>query len=610
LGYLSQMVAEYSDTLTEDINEDLFDRRLGKQVYQFIIDDLKSIEMLPGIHLSHVEYITDPSKLDVRLNRKNIKSKKILKQKLEKLIPIQLTAFDALKFRINIQGFEDKETGLNYVENLILIPKYIDRYHFLVNGNKTLVMFQVVDNAIYNQKGDIILKTRIPGKLSKEKRKKVVLTDITTLVEYKIDIMMIDLFKKKFTPLFYYIAKKGVLETIEYFGYTRFMDIVVEPRNPELFHYFKINSNIMVEVEKELFTADSFFRTFVAMFTTVFNTRNRIEDIYDDDNWTKRLGSLFTSSTKNQPNKGLDVLKSFKNVLDATTQRILRIDDRDKGDIYAVVRWMMREFNNLRNADNNDLQNRRIRSNEYIAAYFGLILKDKVNYALNLKPYDPMKLGRVFKFDEYVLFKSLFGGLKACPLFRYNMDINDLQALNGLKYSVTGIQGLPSARIKDDQRDLYPSHLGRFELNAISPSSPGVSGMLTPFCKIYGEGYFGDASNAAKSQYEGKFRKRVKEIKSDEVRYASLKLHQKAAQAEHARRRWIYKHSDMRNERGFIRIVRPIHIRSIRGFISIATRLRYIPYGRNERGFIKLTRKNNNRPRIIRKLRPIRVFLK
>lgn len=594
MGYLQKMVASYSDTLTDDINEELFDRRKGKQVYEYIIDDLRSIEMLPNISLRNIEYITDPSKLDVRLNQNNIKSKKIIKQKIEKLIPIHQTAFDALKFTVQIGPKHS-------VENLILIPKYIDRYHFLVNGNKTLVMFQVVDTAIYNQKGSVILKPRVQSEFTRNNKKRVTLMDSVTGETFKVDTMSINVFKKTFDPLYYFVAKKGVLGTIDYFGYSRFLDVVTEATNPDLFYYFKINSNIMLEVEKKLFNMDNFFRIFTGMFIGIFNSRNKIDDIYNQEVWVKRLGSLFTSSTKNQPNKGVDVLRSFKNVLDATTQDILRTADKDKHDIYAVTRWILREFNTLRNTDNNDLKNRRIRSNEYIAAYFGRVLKNKVNYALNMGQFDPDKLMKIFKFDEYVLFKELFGGVRACPLFRYNMDINDLQALNGLKFSITGIQALPSKRIKDEQRDLHPSHIGRFELNAISPSSPGASGMLTPFCKIYEGGYFADDSTVWKGNYEKKFKKRIKEIKSDEDRYLILRAHRQRAKHTHDRRQWAFSYSAIRGEDGYIRIRRPKYVRNENGYIKLTLRPQFIPYVRNDKGYIELKRRTNNRPRIVPK---------
>jgi len=602
MGYLEKIVANYSDTLVDDINDELFDRRTGKQIYEFIIDDLKSIEMIPNVYLKDVEYITDASKIDVRLNRRIIKNKKILKQKIEKLIPIQYTAFDALKFTLTI----NRRT---LVENLILIPKYIDRYHLMFNGNKTLVMFQVVDNSTYNIKGDVILKTRIPAKLNKEK-KKIELIDIPSEKEFNFNnILMIDLFKKKFNPLYYFVAKKGVLDTIKFFDYKKFIDITETVRDSELFYYFRINSTLLMEVEKNLFKEDSFFRMFILMLMDIFNNRTKFEDLYNNDFWIKRLGSLFTTSSKNQHNKGLDVLKSFKNVLDATTQKTLCVSERDKDDIYAVMRWLLREFNELRNLDNDNLENKRIRTNEYIAAYFSNILKDKVNYALNMKPFDENKLAKIFKFDEYVLFKSLVGGTRACPLFRYNIDINDLQALNALKYSITGIQGLPSARVKDEQRDLYPSHLSRFELNAISSSSPGVSGMLTPFCAIYGDGYFGKPILNSKT-YETRLHKKIESIKTDTNLHESIEQHFEKAREFHDKMRFYFRYKVFRNDNGYITITKPEHIRNASGYIGIETRLKFLPYVRNEAGFIKVIRQNNNRSKIVPKKRPQRIVLK
>lgn len=578
INYLGQMVAEMSDKMAADVNEDLFDRRKGKQIWEFIAEDLKSIEMLPDIFVRDIEYIRDPSKIDVRLNMRNIKNKKIIKNRIEKLIPVQQDVFDAIKFTVDI-------VGGSKVENIILLPKYIDRYHFLISGNKTLAMFQVVDNATYNRKGEVILKSRIQLRLSKEdKRKRFHLICVESGKEFKISNLIVNLFKKKFNPLFYFVAKKGILGTIDFFGYTKFLNVVTEVKNPDLFYYFKINSNILLEAEKNLFEEDPFMRTFAGMFIQVFNTRNKIEDIYDDELWVKRLGSLFTSAPKNQLNKGYDVLKSFRNVLDTTTQNALRIDYKDKADIYCVLRWMMREFNELRNMDNNSLFNKRIRINEYIAAHFSRFLKDKVNYALNLKPYDKEKLSKFFKFDEYILIKTLFKSKKPSPLFRYNIDINDLQALNGLKFSFTGIQGLPSDKVKDEQRDIYPSHLGRFELNAISSSSPGISGMLTPFCKIYDGGYFGESQTIEKP-YVKKLQKRIRQIEENEELNQKIEEHYNSIQEEHERRKFDIKYRDLRNERGYIRIVRPVYNRT-GGFIRVERRLDPSSYVRNSRGFI------------------------
>jgi len=596
MNYLSQMVATMSDTMTEGINEDLFDRRQGKQIWEFIAEDLRSIEMLPDIFLRNVEYVRDPSKLDIRLNIKNIKNKKILKNKIEKLIPVQPDVFDAIKFTVDIAGGQK-------VENTILLPKYIDRYNFMISGNKTLAMFQVVDNATYNRKGEVILKSRVQKRLSREeKKKKYSLLCVETGQEYKISNLNINLFKKTFNPLFYFAARRTILGTIDFFGYTKLLNVVTEVKKPELFYYFRVNSNILLEAEKTLFDDDSFFRTFIGLLAQLFNTRNKIEDIYEEEVWVKKLGSLFTSAAKNQLNKGYDVMKSFRNVLDATTQNALRIDYRDKADVYCVLRWMMREFNELRNMDNNSLANKRIRVNEYIAAYFSRYWKDRVNYALNLKPYDKEKLARIFKVDEHILIKALFRGKKPSPLFRYNIDINDLQALNGLKFSYTGIQGLPSDKVKDEQRDIYPSHLGRFELNAISSSSPGISGMLTPFCKIYEGGYFGD-SQAIEKPYVKKLRKRIKEIKINEEVYGVIKAHYKTLEEEHDKRRFAVKYRDLRNERGFIQIVRPKYIRNENGLIKVDRVVNPASYKRNAKGYINVYR-NFQLIRITTRIKP------
>lgn len=581
MSLMGKFTAIMSDTMVTDVNEELFDRRITKQIWEFIADDLKSVEMLPDVHVKNIQYIRDPSKIDVKLNHKVIKNRKILKNKIEKLVPIQQDIYDAIRFDIEIRGGQT-------ITNTILLPKYIDRYHFMIGGNKTLVMFQVVDNATYNRKGDVILKSRIQAKLSKDKAK-LLLIDVEGGKSFKTSSLQIDLFRKKFNPLYYFLAKKGMLGTIKFFGYQRFLDIVTEVKDPEHFYYFRVNGNMLLEAEKTLFDNDGFFRTFTGMLSQIFTARMTIEDIYQEEVWLKMLGSLFTTSAKNQINKGADVLRSFKNVLDSATQNTIRQDYRDKADIYCVIRWMMREFNELRNMDNNSLDYKRIRTNEYIAAYFGKFLKDKVNYALNMRRDDKDKLARIFTFDEHILIKALFRGKKACPLFRYNIDINDLQALNGLKYSFTGIQGLPSDKVKDEQRDVYPSHIGKFELNSISASAPGITGMLTPFCKIYDGGYFGEAKTIVKP-YEKKLRKNIKAIRDNSELYSVLKQHANLADNVHTKRLSSLRYQDFRNDSGYITLTRPEHERNAFGYITLNS-LRLRDEGsfiRNRAGYIEL----------------------
>ena len=51
-----------------------------------------------------------------------------------------------------------------------------------------------------------------------------------------------------------------------------------------------------------------------------------------------------------------------------TTKNVLMLPDYHKDDIYALLRWAMEHFQELRLKDNLDLANKRLRCNEYIVS--------------------------------------------------------------------------------------------------------------------------------------------------------------------------------------------------------------------------------------------------
>ena len=57
-----------------------------------------------------------------------------------------------------------------------------------------------------------------------------------------------------------------------------------------------------------------------------------------------------------------------------------------------------------------------------------------------------------------------------------------------LRYTLHGPAGY-SKNVSVEQRSIHPSYTGRISLVASSPGSPGTSGTLVPFLKLY-NGYF------------------------------------------------------------------------------------------------------------------------
>ena len=62
----------------------------------------------------------------------------------------------------------------------------------------------------------------------------------------------------------------------------------------------------------------------------------------------------------------------------------MKLKEEDKHDMYAVLRWMLRAFNNLRMKDNLSLDNKRLRCNEYIASLLTKEFSRRLNRIITL----------------------------------------------------------------------------------------------------------------------------------------------------------------------------------------------------------------------------------
>ena len=133
-----------------------------------------------------------------------------------------------------------------------------------------------------------------------------------------------------------------------------------------------------MEVNKELFLKYSYVKSVVGGLIAVLGDHFDIENIKDQDEFIKRLTPSGTLD------KGLGNLTSFNRMMDKTTRKILQTDEFHKDDVYAVLRWIMIEFENLRMKDNMDLENKRLRCMEYVASLLTQEFSYKLNGIINL----------------------------------------------------------------------------------------------------------------------------------------------------------------------------------------------------------------------------------
>lgn len=421
----------------------------------------------------------------------------------------------------------DTKTGLpeqteGEVDVLIMLPRYVNKYYFRIQGNYYFPVFQIVDGSTYNNKTSnntktqsITLKTQfMPIKVYKEY---YTLQDIDG-TEHKCVLYTSYVFTKKSDTMKFILGRYGIygaMELLELSGIfitedprinpndiphgrgrrkttpdIDYDNIVVEPpMDPTYYYNFQDNKRkIIVSVPKEIFDRDNMTQCFV--YTLLKNVRKyvKLEDIFDPRYWNRSLGGDFLSATLD---KGIPVLDSLESIYDIKTKECIKLPEEDKCDTYHILRWMMREFNYLRDKDNLDISMKRPRlADEYIPAMYAMKLSRGI-YRISDKGKNVSfkDVTRVIDTNPSFLIKNI----NSPNLVNYVDLVNDNDATLALSYTYKGISGIgdqgSSAAVPIIYRSVHPSHLGRVDLDSSSASDPGLSGTICPMAPIYDDSF-------------------------------------------------------------------------------------------------------------------------
>lgn len=492
---MKDFIAEYCKKYEERINPDLFNRTFDRPLVDYIIDTCKNLEVLPAIKLESWEYITDQTQIHTAVNKRLVKDPKIKNTKsLESLTTLNETLYDllVLHFRVAVKGQEAKIT------RTLRVPKQYKGHYYMRGGKKVLLLIQIVDNSTF-VKGNILnFKTTLyPVKLFTTKIK-LKFTDGEILPVPKFNI---DLFKKVTNPLLYYLSMYGIEKTLDMFGLANIISVVDDVLDEDHYRYLKINDGLYLEVHEKGFYAHEFIGKFVGtLYDALITDKSKVQfaDVYELDYWLGRLSEVF--SKKRNVDKGDRVMISFKKITDPYTKARLKLRKFHKKNTATLIRWMMCNYEELLKKDSNDLANKRMRANETQAYFFDSYITRNVYSLLNTDNPPFEKYVRLLNsINENTLLRSSHGaGGKSSPtsMFRYER-YNDFDAIELSRFTLKGPTGLNGGKKKTSlrYRDIYPSHLGRLDINVCSSSDPGLTGYLCANVKFDKQGYFNSDEN-------------------------------------------------------------------------------------------------------------------
>ena len=507
----AQFMRQFNETHREEFNPELFERdneeiveAIRQVVYSCQRDKYYTLKVLS------FEAIYDYEEIYNTLRNYEEKQKKKNSKVENSYDFINIRDTDIILIRVEwlvrhngVERVEDNGNTYEVVnpeevlEVLIAVPRFRRKYYFRISGNYYATIFQIVDGSTYNNStasnskvDTVTMKTMfMPIRIFRgfnEKMRPIGLNDKGELV-YGKEIKAIEyqsiIFNNTVNVIYYILAAYGLYGTMHFLQ----IDCIRITREPIIANdwYCFEKSGVYISCYKHCFDNDPMVQSFVA--TIYDGIRKELPDInmiFDQRYWLENLGMAFKNATIE---KGLFVLDSIDGIYDNITLRDLHLPMQDKENIYCVLRWLMREFSNLRVKENVDVTTKRIRIADYIAAVYAA----KLNRGIH----------RISDLGTRVTLKKVIQAIRTSPMYvvsnistesnlvSYRDLVNDLDSLTALKYTYKGISGLgeDGASIQPIYRYVDPSHVGILDLDASSASDPGMSGMICPMAKLYGE---------------------------------------------------------------------------------------------------------------------------
>ena len=402
---------------------------------------------------------------------------------------------------INLKDSEVKLLIVNYFIQLkdkseklsviIAVPKFVDKYYFKLYGNVYSPLYQIVDGSTYNnstsnsKEHSVTLKTMfMPIRIYR----KVTNLKTTNDISVKGIYYMARIFNKMVPAMKYILAKYGLYKAFDMLGINC---IYLSKEKPEFDEEAQmisfVKNGIYINVPKMVFDSDHCVQSLVATIYNAIGKHTEFEQLFNSTFWIESLSGEFITFPTLE--KGLSVLDSLEGIYDLSTKESIKLPEEEKHDVYHILRWMIREFSNLKVKDNLDISTKKIRCAEYIAALYAMRISKGIYRIADSGKKSTIE---TIKRAIYTHPMWLIGAITKCSLINYKNMVNDLDSVLVLKYTYKGTAGLGEGAgksIPNIYRTIHPSHLGRVDIDSSSNTDPGITGTICPLVKLSGNSF-------------------------------------------------------------------------------------------------------------------------
>lgn len=374
---LKDYISEYEDQL----NMDLINKSSDSPLVDYIVDSWKSLEVVPQIKFVSYEYTEKESEIDINKHIFKREKKKKKKDRYEVKF-INDDRCGKLTVHLEVTMLETNPTTgeqtyqVYPIKKSMLVPLQDENGYFFIKGKKYYLIYQMLEKSTYTSSSSVTLKSLMPIAV---KRNVIEAEDINE-EKYTLPCYYVFVFRKEIPIILFYLSN-GLEATLDYLSVThvvRFIEKMPTNQDHNNYLYFPLSGKCILEVDKKLFKKYNYIQSIVGAFVTVCTNRVTIEQLNDPRQWIKRIVN------PNNYEKGYGILKYFNRLLDITTQRILKVPEYYSEDIYALLRWIMQNFNELRLKDNCNLENKRLRCNEYIASLLTKEFSKRLNRIISM----------------------------------------------------------------------------------------------------------------------------------------------------------------------------------------------------------------------------------
>lgn len=525
------------------INTGLMNREYEKSLEDYVVECFQSIELvLNNIKMTSYNFTIDVNEIDMsdyERSRKSLSWKKTGNGKPQSIAFIKKSRVGELTMNFLVElpneisekiaedkkvckryaNIIDEDYNLRFVVKL-LIPMADETGRYLLNGVKFLRLYQLTEASTYITPSTTVLKSIMPVMM---KRGKYTVDNLDGSTTYTLNTFRVLMFKSFMNVLYFYFATMGWQQTLEFFRVGDIIELEFfnedEPSLHPKYEYFRMNERLALKIEKKLLNIKYIQGIVGSILDAAGNNRYTYDQIVDKNTWIKRIGT-----TKKKVNDevmlelGNRYLLLFNRMYDITIRDVLRLENHNKKNIYAIIRWMMQNYDALRDKDNLDFMNKRLRGNEQVASLLNDTISTRIKTLISTETDIAEKI--IVKFKRFFNYhgRELISRMHSSGLIRSEDSVNDMDMFTKLKFTRKGPNALGnknSRNVSSSQRAIHPSEIGIDSLCTCSASDPGLTNYVNPLCET--DGLFFKDSNPEPESFYLDFLNEVKRLSSEEA---------------------------------------------------------------------------------------------